>query len=229
MTLVSDVPNCQLFFTISKTSNPLKTYNVDKGGWYHDDSGSSIHITMGYHNMGTLKSGAGAYKNCPIPDTVSDGVIERVQAVVQTYCVWTPSLYDGDQPKCKAAGYVYDGGKCTTTHFVDPNWDTNANGEVKAACEAYGFTWYDPDGSDSTTSGTERCQFKYVSPSDINNTTKVNRNFQIAGANGYTEESDAQKLARVAAVCKAAGYKWNGTDCSCPDGTSWDNTEKKCK
>ena len=140
---VSDVPNCQLFFTISKKSGAGSAYNTDKGGWYHDDSGSNIRITMGYHNGGLLYVGGAAYTNCPIPDSVANGVVERVQAMVQTYCVWTPSLLSS-QEKCEAAGYVWSASKCTATRrnaAAGDGANVKSIERNQAACIAAGLTW----------------------------------------------------------------------------------------
>ncbi len=138
---VSDAHNCQLFFTISQKSAGYQsnTYSSDKGGWYHDENQKSIRITMGYHGDGNNKD-AGAYTNCP-----STGLseVERVQAIVQTYCVWAPSLLSS-QEKCEAAGYVWSASKCTATRR-DAAAGDGANVKSiernQAACIAAGLTW----------------------------------------------------------------------------------------
>ena len=135
--------------------------------------------------------------------TSTDESFAQPSYTVYTYCVWSPSLLN--QNECGAAGYSWSGGKCTATHRTESNWDVNATGEVDTICTAYGFTW---------DSANKRCIFKYVDAADINNSSKVNKKFDIGGTNGSTTETDAEVLERRAAVCKAAGYKWNGTACS---------------
>ena len=220
---ITDV--CQAFavVNIGQTTHPLGALITD------DSTKTTFRVVLGYREMGSVNVTGVGQLSYVCKDASYSGVVQH--AVVQTYCVWSPSLYDclttdstaectKKSKLCLGAGYLWNEGsrKCTT-HMIDPNWDLKANGESEPICTAYGFTW-------DTTSGKERCIFKYVSASDINNTSKVNKPFKILEEDINQEESADQVLTRRAAVCKAAGYKWN--QCSSTSGCCYSGTVCSC-
>ncbi|MGN0919845.1 MAG: hypothetical protein ACI4OR_03720 [Alphaproteobacteria bacterium] len=129
--------------------------------------------------------------NCAIATGSSIG------AIVSTYCVWAPSLYNGNEAKCLAAGYKYQGTTCTTTHNVETEISDVVTGSElsEVRCKASGFTWKN-----------DRCQFIYMSAAQINSMNALT---------GLGSRGDADDLVRLkASACKSAGYKWDGTTCS---------------
>ena len=112
-----------------------------------------------------------------------------IKAIAQTYCVWEPSLYDGNENACKAAGYVYSSGNCTTTHAVDTDTSDAVVGAERSekSCKEAGFIWVN-------TADKERCQYSHPTVTIIN---------------GYGAGIDKEK------ACKAAGYTWNTATNNC--------------
>lgn len=143
---------------------------------------------------------------------------ETVYATVQTYCVWEPSLYNGNQNACFAAGYKCTGDNCATCGGRDVG--ENLIGDKVTVpelgqnrCLASGFTW---EGG--------RCLYKYMAADQIN--TKIS-NSLFAGSYSYTQRDWADDVLLLkASACKAAGYKWK--HCSSTAGCCYETRECSC-
>lgn len=109
----------------------------------YDNPDDEIKVKMGWSQNSTN------FTDCPVGD--NDGNDIQYQAILQTYCVWKPSLMTQDE--CKAAGYVFEGGKCTTKRQEDTSTNEKVMGAEpsRAACEEAGYTW---------NSTTKRCEYK---------------------------------------------------------------------
>ncbi len=106
---------------------------------YDNNPDDEIKVKMGWSQNSTN------FTDCSV------GANIQYQAILQTYCVWKPSLMSQDE--CKAAGYVFEGGKCTTKRQADTSTDEKVMGAEPSstACTEAGYIW-NPT--------TKRCEYK---------------------------------------------------------------------
>ncbi len=207
---VSDVEGCAFFAQINNkdSTGPVKSLN---------DPSKKFIVTLGYR-----KTDQGS--NHPTPCPVNNGKTETMHATVQTYCVWSPSLYDGKKASCLAAGYFYNisTDKCGVTQEYGKGTSVRNDGNAefgvsvkssevsKETCEAAGFKWVAWSGL--TPDIPAHCQYIYINPTEVNSLSGIYKRDENGNVLG--SESSADLLRRKAAVCKAAGYKWDGATCS---------------
>ena len=196
---ISDIEECQFFVAVSPEDSDKHQYAVTK-------ITDKFYVTMGYRSREASAKIDGKNYNYLCPNLSTDS--ETLHATVQTYCVWEPSML-GSEAKCNAAGYTWTSGACTGTRRIALMADglaVKGTERDQYLCKAAGFEWVA-----ATSTVPAHCQYKYITASQVNSLTKITTG---TGDGTIFNEDDAALLKRKAAVCKAAGYKWNGTTCS---------------